>query len=101
MEMYRFMKGNQRSSGWTSRAGTGGNQQSAGGSNSKPPAATPQYAPMDVDATRTKSKEQCFKCKGYGHFARDCKKKINVRSMDHEEMRKLFYEEFEQKKESK
>ncbi|KAG5640235.1 hypothetical protein DXG03_009735 [Asterophora parasitica] len=101
MEMYCFMKGNQRLSGWTSRAGTGGNQQSAGGSNPKPLAAIPQYALMDVDATCTKSKVQCFKCKGYGHFACDCKKKINVRSMDYEEMQKIFYAEFEQEKESK
>ncbi|KAG5635279.1 hypothetical protein DXG03_005460 [Asterophora parasitica] len=81
MEMYNFMKGNPRlsgSSGWTSWTGAGGHQQSAGRSNQKPLAATPQYAPMDVDATCTKSKVQCFKCRGFGHYARNCKQKIDV-----------------------
>ncbi|KAG5634353.1 hypothetical protein DXG03_005957 [Asterophora parasitica] len=102
MEMYRFMKENQRasgSSGWTSRTGAGGHQQSAGSSNqARAPAATTQYAPMDVDATCTKTKVQCFKCKGYGHFAHDCKQKMDVCSMDHEELQKAFYNEFEEEK---
>ncbi|KAG5633441.1 hypothetical protein DXG03_007375 [Asterophora parasitica] len=102
MEMYRFMKGNQRalgSSGWTSHTGAGGHQQSAGSSNqARAPAATTQYAPMDVDATRTKTKVQCFKCKGYGHFTHGCKQKMDVHSMDHEELRKAFYDEFEEEK---
>ncbi|KAG5637207.1 hypothetical protein DXG03_004539 [Asterophora parasitica] len=102
MEMYRFMKGNQRalgSSGWTSRSSAGGHQQSAGSSNqARAPTATTQYAPMDVDATHTKTKVQYFKCKDYRHFTCDCKQKIDVCSMDHEELRKAFYDEFEEEK---
>ncbi|KAG5636138.1 hypothetical protein DXG03_005103, partial [Asterophora parasitica] len=53
---------------------------------------------MDVDTIHTKTKVQCFKCKGYGHFAHDCKQKMDVHSMDHEELRKALYKEFEEEK---
>ncbi|KAG5640112.1 hypothetical protein DXG03_001075 [Asterophora parasitica] len=73
MEMYRFMKGSQKtssSSGWTGRTGGGGQLPSPGSSNqTRVPTTTTQSVPMDVDATCTKPKVQCFKCKGYGHFA--------------------------------
>ncbi|KAG5636237.1 hypothetical protein DXG03_004846, partial [Asterophora parasitica] len=102
MEMYCFMKGNQRSSGssgWTSHTGAGGHQQSAGSSNqARAPAATTQYAPMDVDTTCTKTKVQYFKCKGYGHFACNCKQKMDVCSINHEELQKAFYDKFEEEK---
>ncbi|KAG5636364.1 hypothetical protein DXG03_004811 [Asterophora parasitica] len=102
MEMYCFMKGNQRapgSSGWTSCTSAGGHQQSAGSSNqARAPAAADQYAPMDVDATCTKTKVQCFKCKGYGHFTHDCKQKMDIHSMNHEDLQKAFYDKFEEEK---
>ncbi|KAG5633380.1 hypothetical protein DXG03_007488 [Asterophora parasitica] len=102
MEMYRFMKGSQKalsSPRWMSRTGGGGHQPSGGSPNqARAPTATTQYVPMDVDTTGTKTRVQCFKCKGHGHFTRDCKWKMDVHSMDHEELRKIFYEEFEEEK---
>ncbi|KAG5633074.1 hypothetical protein H0H81_011368, partial [Sphagnurus paluster] len=64
------------------------------------PPAAPQYVPMDVDAAQTKSKVQCYKCRGYGHFARDCKQKMDVRAMDYDEIRQHYFEEFQAMKES-
>ena len=96
MEMFQYMTNSTWSKGST---GSGSHQSKPAGQASTKPPAAPQYVPMDVDAARTKSKVQCYKCRGYGHFARDCKRKVDVRAMDYEEIRQHYFEEFQAMKE--
>ncbi|KAG5649358.1 hypothetical protein H0H81_004321, partial [Sphagnurus paluster] len=92
MEIFQYMTNSTWSKGST---GSGSHQHKpAGQAPTKPPTAL-QYVPMDVDMAQTKSKVQCYKCRGYGHFACDCKWKVDVHAMDHDEIHDHFFQEFQ------
>jgi hypothetical protein len=63
-----------------------------------PPVAPKDPNAMDVDTDLNRGQRgqqkrppmKCFKCNGLGHFARDCRSQLNVRTMTYDEMREHF-----------
>ena len=64
-----------------------------------PPPAPKDPNAMDVDRNRQQRPPiKCFKCNKPGHMARDCKGRLDVRAMMHDEMMDYFKEQIAARK---
>ncbi|THG98366.1 hypothetical protein EW145_g7437 [Phellinidium pouzarii] len=53
---------------------------------------------MDVDQTRCRPPVKCFKCGKEGHYAAQCRSRLDIRAMTYDQMREYFEEESARKK---
>ncbi|THG92756.1 hypothetical protein EW145_g8600 [Phellinidium pouzarii] len=53
---------------------------------------------MDVDQTRRRPPVKCFKCGREGHYAAQCRSRLDIRAMTYDQMREYFEEESARKK---
>jgi len=70
-------------------------------SQASPPSSS-DVVPMEVDSGWKRiGQKVCYKCRKPGHFARDCKSKLDINALDYDGLKGHFQKEIEQEAQAK